>query len=211
LSSLSCSVPGWSWDGARLLLSAWTTWPIAGEPPIAGDIFMGPCWSVWVMDSDGSGQTPLTNGLSGLYPVWVGPSQIACITGQKDITITDMSLHMRTGPNDTYPYKYDTVAATTYTLDSNWLRSDLASSPKHSTLAFTATSAHGLSDPEIHLWNSSAGEWSIGKGSYPTFSPDGNWVAYSKPNFQLVRNVLLGQRETVISSTWADYNDWSSV
>ena len=209
LSSLnSWTVPRWSWDGTRLLLSALTTWPIAGEPTI--DSFSGSCWSVWVMDSSGGGQSPLTDGANGLSPVWVGQDQVACIVAQKDIQVIDVILHMR-GTNDTYPYKYDTSASVAYSLDSNWWRSDLASSPEHGILAFTATSAHDPNDQEIHLWNSSVGEWSIGKGSYPTFSPDGNWVAYSKPNWQLVMNDLSGQRERVIASKLTAYNDWSSV
>jgi Tol biopolymer transport system component len=199
--------PRWSWDGTLQLLSALTTWPIAGEPPI--DSFTGQCWSVWVMDANGGGQTPLTDGVPGLYPVWIGQRQIALISDQKDISIVDVIVHPHMA-NDTYPYKYDTGTLTTHSLDPTWLRSDLASSPKHGILAFTATPTQG-SGTEIHLWNSGAGEWSIGQGRYPTFSPDGNWVAYSTPNYKLVRSDLSGQRQTVIASTWADYNDWSLI
>jgi hypothetical protein len=195
LSTMTCMAPRLSSDGALMVLSA--------SSPGLTTQFPGPFWSMWTMNSDGTGQVQHTDEANALYPVWIGPRALACIVEHRDI------LTMNTDESD----------VSRFNLNSDWIRSDLASHRSHNILAFTAKRVGNFDDEEIHLWDRSAGERSIGKGRYPTFSPDGLWVAYSKrtiqpngtPIVELFRKDLSGERETLISSTWTDYNDWSSV
>lgn len=158
-------------------------------------------WCMWTMNANGTGQVQHTEGANCLDPVWIGPRSIAAIVDHRDIVTMDS----------------DESNFFRHTLGGQFIRSDLASHPAHRILAFTAKSTSDLDDDEIHLWDSGVGERSIGKGRYPTFSPDGLWVAYSKrtvqPNgtqiVQLFRKDLSGQRETMIAPTWTDYNNWS--
>ena len=161
-------------------------WSPEGDRILCSAATQGGNWQIYTVDLNGNHRQLTTGPVNKISPVWMPRTREIAFIGDGDIYLMD--------------YGGQNVLRSTSD-GSSQRRYELASHPAHDLLAYTV-----LGDPRrIRIWNASE-TYPLTDGEGITFSPDGNWLAYTKreqlaggATYSLFRIDLGASRDTPIA------------